>query len=411
LNRLAAITRAVIAALSTLAAGVVLHACVIEERSFDEQLSSCAEYCQEVTRKCSDEFTVYGSEAQCQAVCAQIPLGSEDDPPGQNTLLCRLDRLHAGSFERNTDCAAVGPGGAGICGNDCDSFCALRRTACSTLQPNQIDINRENFCETNCPGLATQPSYSIVTDGTSDTLQCRLIQVARALETPALSSCAQSQIVPELGNVCRDAIDSDFDTDCSVYCHLVQTSCTDSNAVYENEEQCNAACATFERGEVNDTATNTLRCRRYHAYAAMDIPEEHCPHAGPTGDGHCATREQKDMGNCVSFCRIASNSCPDEYTAHYDRDNRRPNPPATLALADVASCLADCETLSDSGYNGFAGLDEAGDVVLGPAYTTEQAPEGNTLQCRTYHAVRAPFSDNPQAECAAAFGELGSACQ
>jgi hypothetical protein len=386
--------RAAAGALLVLLGGSMLYACVIEERPFDEQLSKCSEYCREVASKCTGTYAVYDNDEQCLAVCEQVPLGSVEDPPGANTLLCRLDRLHAGSFERALGCPAAGPGGAGICGNDCESFCALRRNACSALQPNDSDIAKERFCEASCPGLAQPPGFSIAGNDATDTLQCRMIQLARALETPAAAeaSCVQSQIVPENElSVCSDANDIPIEQDCATYCGLVMTSCTGTFAVYETRPQCEAACSTFARGEHGDITLNTLRCRRYHAYAALDGPEEHCAHAGPTGDGHCADAPQ-DQGNCVSYCRILRSACGGEYTERF----------APASAEDDGSCIQSCTGLPGAGYNGF---------TLPPRYTALEAPEGDTLKCRTFHAVRALGSPDDPALCAAAFADPGSACE
>jgi hypothetical protein len=389
-TRSAAGLRVLIGLLLLLLGGAALHACVIEERPFNEQLAGCDEYCREMANSCTGEYAVYESTEQCLAVCAQIPPGSADELTGTNTLSCRLDRLRADGFEAVSRCPAAGPGGDGICGDNCESFCALRRQACGELQPTESDIARENFCETSCPGLADPPGFSITTHAVTDTLQCRMIQLARALAAPetALDGCAQSRIVPRNSeSVCSDDASLPIEQDRQTYCNLVMTSCTGENQVYENVQQCLDTSSTFEPGLHGDQDLNTLRCRRYHAYAALNLASEHCPHAGPTGDGHCGQRPVANDGNCTSYCRILEVACRDEYTERFSSGE-----------AGLGNCLSTCTGLPDAVANGFA---------VPPRYTTAVEPAPETLKCRTLHAMRA--FETPD-ECAAAFADPGSDC-
>jgi hypothetical protein len=390
--RSVALVRAVLGALVVLSGVAVLHACVIEERPFDAQLGACTDYCREIAGRCTGDSAVYENDEQCLAVCAQLPLGSAEDPPGENTLLCRLDQLYAGGFEATSRCPAAGPGGNGACGDDCESFCALRRQACSEEQPSELDIARENFCERSCPGLARAPGPSIQVNAFSDTLECRMIQLARAFADPAtaLASCRESQITPRNPeSLCSDDGSLDIERDRRTYCKMVMTSCTGEYQVYDSEDQCVAISRTFERGQNGDMLPNTLRCRRYHAYAALDRPFEHCAHAGPTGDGHCADAPNQGTGNCVSYCRILERACNDEYVARF-----------SVPDADPQSCLSTCSGLPDALRDGF---------TAEPRYTTTTVPEPGTLKCRTLHAVRAMSA--PDDECAAAFADPGSECE
>jgi hypothetical protein len=395
------LARAVYAWRALLALGAALAGggCLIEERPFDEQGVSCSAYCEAIQSKCVGDDAVYRNEDECRAVCEQIPLGHVGDEPG-NTVQCRLDLLQAGDFEVGPGCPAAGPGGNGVCGSNCESFCSLRERACGAIDPNDPDVSRPGFCEASCPGLADSGTFSLATAASTDTLQCRLTHLSRALGTSAgalgapgvvLDACIQSQIIPENEeSVCTDSLDISPEADCATYCGLVMTSCKGGFAVYANATECKAACKTFERGQHGDTGVNTLRCRRYHAYAALDGPEEHCAHAGPTGDGHCASPPEAGPGNCVSYCRILRAACPSQYQSRFD----------PVDADDLGGCIGSCAALPDAGRDGF---------TIEPRYTTA-APPASGLKCQTYYAVEALEKPDSALECLAAFGDEGSPC-
>jgi hypothetical protein len=387
-------------ALLALGAGLELGGCLIEERPFDEQGVSCSAYCTAIQSKCSGDEAVYQNEGECRAVCEQMPLGHVGDESG-NTVYCRLDLLQSGAFEGGPDCPAVGPGGNGVCGTNCDAFCSLRERACGAIDPNDPDVSRPGFCEASCPGLADSGTFSVSTAANTDTLQCRLTHLSRALGTSSaalgapedvLDACVQSQIIPEnKASVCTDSLEISPEADCATYCGLVMTSCQGGFAVYQSEDECKATCKTFERGQHGDTGVNTLRCRRYHAYAALDGPEEHCAHAGPTGDGHCASPPEVGPGNCVSYCRILRDACPLEYESRFDPADRD----------DLGGCISSCAELPDAATNGFTN---------DPRYSTAAPPVAG-LKCQTYYAVEALERPNDPLECVAAFGDAGSPCE
>jgi hypothetical protein len=157
----------------------------------------------------------------------------------------------------------------------------------------------------------------------------------------------------------------------------VGIACRDTNAQYEtttvNDEQCLAACTSLPPGANEDTSVNTVGCRLYHAYNALLDPETHCPHAGPTGDGHCGTVNGSDNSICESYCQIVAAACHDD----------------SLAAFQTATCASVCNSLPDAKRNSSYA------VAAGQA-------GGNTLSCRMLHAVRAAAGDT--SSCSAALG-------
>jgi len=142
-----------------------------------------------------------------------------------------------------------------------------------------------------------------------------------------------------------DATTGDDALGCAAYCATISAHCTGPHTQYGAPDTCLASCEAFMPGTLADTGGNTLGCRIYHAGAAKDMPEIHCTHAGPGGNGVCGA-------NCDGFCTIAADACPE-------------------AWADEAACQTACATFSpDESY-------DATDVA------------GNTFACRLYHLTAA----------------------
>lgn len=415
-------TAAAVAALSGLAG-----ACVIPDRSFVEDPPAmdvesstaapsapsadsptapdagspqvaCEEYCDAVLASCVGSSQLYTDRPQCLAVCNALPPGTPGARSG-NSVACRLSLVNGPGFEANS-CSDVGPVSRGQCGSSCQAFCALRRAGCSAADATNLELAPNGYCELACEQLTNSGSYSVAMAGGvpayegADTLQCRLGHLVTALANPELSpdECAASSIVPPNQLVpCQDAIDISLARDRETYCRLVQYACSGNQAVYESVDDCEAVSATFERGMPDDTAANTLRCRRYHAYNAFEDPGTHCTHAGPTGDGTCAAPEETQEGNCISYCRILERACPAAYESRGEGAEAEP----------LEACLEECLQLPDAAAGGFR---------TEPRYSVGVMLPGGTLKCRTLYAVRAlEVPDGP--DCEAAIGAENSACE
>ena len=103
-------------------------------------------------------------------------------------------------------------------------------------------------------------------------------------------------------------------------------------------------------GTPGDTSMNTLECRAYHTSAAMGMPDPHCVHAGPLGQGPDAGAGCGGM-ICQSFCQAAFQVC--------DGNNQQ--------FTDMAECMTECGMMPN-------------DVDYSTAETA-----GNSLACRMYH--------------------------
>jgi hypothetical protein len=166
---------------------------------------------------------------------------------------------------------------------------------------------------------------------------------------------------------------------CPDYCTTVMASCTNDPAAgnfaqYGDTAACEAICATFPIGTVEDKAGNTLGCRTYHAGVAEAMPGTHCPHAGPLGSGACGADE------CEVFCGIVMAICGDQATPPY---------------ASADECMGACGNFQAT--------------MFVPYNTTEV--DGDSLACRMYHLTVASTSDaNKDLHCPHV-GAVSDTCQ
>jgi hypothetical protein len=263
--------------------------------------------------------------------------------------------------EPASHCPAASPGGGDVCGNNCESYCALMGEFC----PDDLVDN----CEEKCAALYDDGTFDVKKHHDGDYMQCRLVHVSSAAVAPE-THCWHSTITPGIDSPCADLAGTT--PRCADYCRLVTTACQGDRAVYESEAQCLAVCAALDVGDAIHRVEDTVGCRRYHSYSSLEAPDPHCSHAGPGGDGHCGKT------NCPAYCRLLESVCSTEFAATF----------GTPADCETA-CAAIPGSAADSGYS----VATAGDG-------------GGTLQCRLLYVSRA-FTD--AAACASAVG--GGQCQ
>ncbi len=163
------------------------------------------------------------------------------------------------------------------------------------------------------------------------------------------------------------------DATCMDYCTTVTANCSGDNALYADMAGCMTACAAIATGGVDgDTDGNTLNCRNYHAGVAANDAATHCGHAGLSGGGVCG-------GYCEVYCDYAEASCTGDNALYADRP----------------SCMSAC-----------AAFPTDGDAA---------ATDGNSVQCRSYHASFPAMAD-AATHCAhastnSASGVCGSPCE
>lgn len=143
----------------------------------------CDRYCQAIAANCVETDQQYVSPEACLAVCERLDPGEPGDLSG-NTVECRLARadLAASTGEPWDYCPAAGPGGAGICGADCEGFCAVMTATCEQFGSLEA-------CMGDCgmvPDLSRPPTNATYNtkQQSGDSLQCRLFHVTAASLDP-----------------------------------------------------------------------------------------------------------------------------------------------------------------------------------------------------------------------------------
>jgi hypothetical protein len=143
------------------------------------EIPLCERYCNTVAAACTDENEQYASIGACLAVCALLDPGAAGAFMGNN-VECRLARaqLAQATGEPASYCFSAGPGGAGVCGSDCEGFCAVMAQTC-TLMGAFEDCLPQCARVPDLSKRAEQVTYNTSVQ-TGDSLQCRLYHVTAA---------------------------------------------------------------------------------------------------------------------------------------------------------------------------------------------------------------------------------------
>ena len=155
---------------------------------------------------------------------------------------------------------------------------------------------------------------------------------------------------------------------CESYCTSMGEYCIGDNLQYRDWEQCVRVCSAFPEGEVGEEDQNSVACRMKYAgkarYAAGTELGAYCRQAGPGGDDRCGS-------NCEGLCSIMMLACTEKDAAPY-------------FYKDFDDCISACAELPQVDY--YYGI-----------------ADGNSVQCRLFHAASAAMAD-PGEHCEHAFG-------
>ena len=167
---------------------------------------TCQAYCTAIMANCTsttdpDSGLPVGNQQytdlnNCLNSCKAMPVGTAADQGG-NTLGCRTYHANAAKADPVTHCAHAGPGGAGVCGNDCDGFCQIAMMYC-TAANNAAVYPSLQTCQTDCAKFPDTTKFNIgVQDGNS--VACLLYHVQEASSVPP-DHCLGDIIADDAGN-------------------------------------------------------------------------------------------------------------------------------------------------------------------------------------------------------------------
>ncbi len=152
--------------------------------------TACVEYCDAIMANCTSTTGASGNpvgnqqytdKQNCLNSCKAMPVGTSADSSG-NTLGCRTTHANLAKTDPVTHCPHAGPGGAGVCGTDCDGFCQIAMMYCTSANSAAVYTSLDD-CKTKCSAFPDTVKFNIaVQDGNS--VACLLYHVQEASSVP-----------------------------------------------------------------------------------------------------------------------------------------------------------------------------------------------------------------------------------
>jgi hypothetical protein len=164
-----------------------------------DETSPCETYCDAVLANCKGKYEQYRTFDQCIAVCKRMPAGTPGDE-NVNSVECRIRQARFAESEAFLYCKSAGPLGAGKCGSNCVSYCALMDAECSksstagNVELSYFESTQE--CLSNCAAMPedtsgpTQYSSSATIEPSSligNNIYCRTYHVTAGIEQDSAS--------------------------------------------------------------------------------------------------------------------------------------------------------------------------------------------------------------------------------
>ncbi|MEZ4469038.1 MAG: hypothetical protein R3F43_32550 [bacterium] len=256
-------------------------------------------------------------------------------------------RIYHSGAPAMMDAALHCPHAAADGGGVCGSHCEVY---CDEMELNCAGTYADRAACMNACSVIPADGDSGATAG--NTIQCRIYHAGYPASTDGALHCPHA--AAEGGGVCGDY--------CEVYCGLMAQNC---GGYYADEATCMSACGVMPTdGAPNATDGNSLQCRIYHAsFPAAADGALHCPHAMPEGGNVCGDK-------CEVYCDFMETNCAGSFPNH-------------------EVCMGSC--------------------ALFPADAAPGSTDGNSLQCRTYHASF-PAAADGALHCPHAAIEGGAVC-
>jgi hypothetical protein len=130
----------------------------------------------------------YASDAQCQTVCGIL---SGAMVTGMDTIACRTMAAAFKQGQQVPACWHAGPFGYGVCGAECDAFCAIATSVCSSVYPDMASCLMT--CGDFTPIPADPAAYTTMGPTSGDNLACREYYLIAAIQDQ--SNCANTKLI------------------------------------------------------------------------------------------------------------------------------------------------------------------------------------------------------------------------
>jgi hypothetical protein len=156
----------------------------IEEATVDPALDQtdapCDRYCDRAIENCQGQDAVYTSKDVCLSLCASMPPGDPGATTGHSAQ-CRLHAAELAPAEPSFYCPGAGPGGNGVCGDNCETFCQMIELVCTGENTGYAD---RDACLTDCAAVPDLGTFSLDPAPRGATIQCRLYHLTNATFEP-----------------------------------------------------------------------------------------------------------------------------------------------------------------------------------------------------------------------------------
>jgi hypothetical protein len=288
----------------------------------------------------------YPSPEACLAACALLPTDGADDAMAGNSVQCRTYHAGVAAMDAATHCPHASFNGGSVCGGYCETYCS---TMAQTCPGTFADLNN---CMAECAVLPQDGAWNAIA---GDSVQCRTYHASFPAAADGATHCGHAH--PQGSAVCGDT--------CEVYCNRMEANCP---GTHPDRGACMASCALMPADAAPGAlAGDSVQCRTYHAGApAAANGAAHCGHASNTGGAVCGSY-------CDVYCRSYMDQCGGDAAIYPSMD----------------ACQSACAAFPTDGAN--------------------DATDGNSVQCRIYHAG-VPASGDPAAHCAHASMDGGGVC-
>lgn len=167
---------------------VIVASTACSDTAVDELENACDDYCTLVMRNCQGGVAQYPDLSTCLSTCRTMDIGTGGARDG-NTIACRTFWAAISEGE-SSECVRAGPGGAGTCGTNCESFCTSTLAICAD-QPTPPYGSLEE-CMGSCGGYSMTEVFD-ASDISGNTFACRLYHMTAASTDP-VTHCQHTSV-------------------------------------------------------------------------------------------------------------------------------------------------------------------------------------------------------------------------
>jgi hypothetical protein len=179
-----------------------------------------ADFCTQIIRTCQLYLGGNVSPASCVSTFQHVPAITDTSmyagaagrkfplaaTANENALWCRRYHVQVARTPGNApEHCPHAIYGAGACGSNCDTYCAVVTGVCTGANSQYNGTSAMSDCMSACGGFRTSADYVNVTTG--NTAQCRVYHASVASESAAAAATHCPHTGPSGGGVCVDADD------------------------------------------------------------------------------------------------------------------------------------------------------------------------------------------------------------